>query len=75
MAVDAKDFDKFYTHPEVAKRFVDTINKYAPLEGFDLVIEPSAGSGNILQYLPSKAIGMDIEPEGDNIIPQDFFYL
>ena len=73
MAVDAKDFDKFYTHPEVAKRFVDTINKYAPLEEFDLIIEPSAGSGNILQYLPSNAIGMDIEPEGDNILQQDFF--
>ena len=73
MAVDAKDFDKFYTHPEVAERFVDTVNKYAPLERFDLVIEPSAGSGNILQYLPSKAIGMDIEPEGDIILQQDFF--
>ena len=73
MAVDAKDFDKFYTHPEIAKRFVDTINKYAPLDRFDLVIEPSAGSGNILQYLPSNAIGMDIEPEGDNILQQDFF--
>ena len=73
MVVDAKDFDKFYTHPEVAKRFVDTINKYAPLEEFDLIIEPSAGSGNILQYLPLNAIGMDIEPEGDNILQQDFF--
>ena len=73
MVVDAKDFDKFYTHPEIAKRFVDTVNKYAPLEKFDLVVEPSAGSGNILQYLPSKAIGMDIEPEGDNILQQDFF--
>ncbi len=68
-----KELDKFYTHPEIAKRFVDTINKYAPLERFDLVIEPSAGSGNILQYLPSNAIGMDIEPEGDNILQQDFF--
>ena len=73
MAVDAKDFDKFYTHPKIAKKFVDTVNKYAPLEKFDLVIEPSAGSGNILQYLPSNAIGMDIEPEGDNILQQDFF--
>ena len=73
MVVDAKDFDKFYTHPEVAQRFVDTVNKYAPLEEFDLIIEPSAGSGNILQYLPSNAIGMDIEPEGDNILQQDYF--
>jgi len=68
-----KELDKFYTHPEIAKRFVDTVNKYAPLEKFDLVVEPSAGSGNILQYLPSDAIGMDIEPEGDNILQQDFF--
>ena len=73
MVVDAKDFDKFYTHPEIAERFVDTVSQYVPLEKFDLVIEPSAGSGNILQYLPSKAIGMDIEPEGDNILQQDFF--
>ena len=73
MAVDAKDFDKFYTHPKIAKKFVDTVNKYASLEKFDLVVEPSAGSGNILQYLPSNAIGMDIEPEGDNILQQDFF--
>ena len=73
MVVDAKDFDKFYTHPDIAKRFVDTVNQYTSLERFDLVIEPSAGSGNILQYLPSNAIGMDIEPEGDNILQQDFF--
>ena len=73
MVVDAKDFDKFYTHPEIAERFVDTVSQYVPLEKFDLVIEPSAGSGNILQYLPSNSIGMDIEPEGDNILQQDFF--
>lgn len=71
--VNAREFDKFYTHPEIAKRFVAIINKYVPLERFDLVIEPAAGSGNILQYLPSKAIGMDIKPERDNILQQDFF--
>ena len=51
MAVDAKDFDKFYTHPEIAKRFVDTINKYTSLDRFDLVIEPSAGSGLSLIHI------------------------
>ena len=37
------------------------------------MIEPSAGNGNILQYLPEGSIGLDIQPEGDGIIKQDFF--
>ena len=68
-----KDLDKFYTHPDIAKRFVDVVNQYFPLDTFDMVIEPAAGCGNILQYLPSSSVGMDIEPEGSNIIKQDFF--
>ena len=70
---DAKDFDKFYTNPEIAERFVSIVNRYSPLKEFDLVVEPAAGCGYILQHLPSNAIGMDIEPEGDNILQQDFF--
>lgn len=67
------EHDKFYTKPEIAKRFVDIINTKVNLDDFDVVIEPSAGSGNILQYLPEKTIGLDIEPEKDGIIKQDFF--
>ncbi len=69
----SKDLDQFYTHPEVAERFVSIINGMFPLEDFDLVLEPSAGSGNILQYLPEGSIGLDLEPKADNIIKQDFF--
>lgn len=68
-----KKLDKFYTHPDIAKKFVDIINNISPLDSYDLVIEPSAGSGNILQYLPLGSIGLDLEPEGNNIIRQDFF--
>ena len=53
---DAKDFDKFYTHPEIAQRFVSIVNQYSPLKEFDLVVEPAAGCGYILQHLPSNAI-------------------
>ena len=70
---DAKDFDKFYTNPEIAERFVSIVNRYSPLKEFDLVVEPAAGCGYILQHLPSNSVGMDIEPEGDNILQQDFF--
>ena len=65
--------DKFYTHPDIAKMFVDKINELCPLVSYDMVLEPSAGSGNILRYLPKNAIGLDLAPEGDNIIQQDFF--
>lgn len=73
MGTKSKDLDKFYTNPEVAKKFVNIINTYFPLDDFDLIIEPSAGNGNILQYLPSKSLGLDISPEADNIQKQDFF--
>lgn len=73
MKSKSKDLDKFYTHPEIAKKFVDIINEYFPLNQFDLIIEPSAGNGNILQYLPENSIGLDIAPENDMVIKQDFF--
>lgn len=68
-----KELDKFYTHPDVAKKFVDIINELSPLDVYDMVIEPSAGSGNILQYLPKGSIGFDLHPENENIFKQDFF--
>ena len=68
------NLDKFYTSPEISKKFVDKINELCNLNNFDLIIEPSAGSGNILQYLPKEnSMGLDIEPEGDNITKQDYF--
>jgi hypothetical protein len=69
----SKELDKFYTHPDIAKKFVDEIDRMFPLNQYDMVVEPSAGSGNILQYLPDGSIGLDLEPEGDGIIKQDFF--
>jgi hypothetical protein len=73
MSSKSKQLDKFYTSDDIAKRFVEIINTHFPLEQYDFVLEPSAGSGNILKYLPENSIGLDLEPEGDNIIQQDFF--
>lgn len=73
MSNKLKDLDKFYTHPDIAKKFVSVINEHFPLNDFDLIVEPSAGNGNILKYLPENSIGLDIAPESDNIIQQNFF--
>jgi hypothetical protein len=69
----SRKLDKFYTNPTISKDFVEIVDKLFPLNSFDLVVEPSAGSGNILKYLPEGSIGLDIEPEGEGIIKQDFF--
>lgn len=66
------NLDKFYTHPIIARLFVDKINSFVNLKYFDLVVEPSAGSGNILQYLPENSIGVDLDPASENIIKKDF---
>lgn len=73
MSNKSKDLDKFYTHPNIASNFISIIDDIFPLNKFDLIIEPSAGNGNILKYLPENSIGLDLEPEAGNIIKQDFF--
>ena len=65
--------DQFYTSPEVAKKFVEKINELTDLNDYDLVIEPSAGTGNILQYLPRNTYAIDLDPKVDNIVKQDWF--
>ena len=70
---NTKDLDQFYTKPEIAKLFVKKINELVSLENFDQVIEPSAGSGNILQYLPKDSFACDLEPKVDNVVKMDWF--
>ena len=36
---------EFFTAPELAARCVAYTDSLLPLEGFDLVVEPSAGTG------------------------------
>ncbi len=59
-------FDKFYTKPEVIKKCIRTLN----LNEFDCIIEPSAGNGNFLSFLPHY-FAYDIEPENSDIMQMD----
>ena len=73
MTKDLKQTDSFYTKSEIAKRFVQKVDSLINLSSFDYVIEPSAGSGRILDFLPKTAIGVDIHPERDDIIKSNWF--
>ena len=62
--------DKFYTKPEVAKECYDfLISKYDIKD--KKFLEPSAGNGSFLPFLKDY-IALDIKPENDDIIEQDF---
>ncbi len=62
--------DQFYTNPAV----VEACLKGLCLDGCDVVLEPSAGSGSFLELLPrEKRLGLDLEPAHDEVIRQDFF--
>ena len=60
--------DKFYTSFDTAKQCINLIPN---IEDYDLIIEPSAGSGSFSKQL--KCIAYDIEPEEQNIIKEDWF--
>lgn len=59
--------DKFYTKSETASDLIKLVN----IEKFDIVIEPSAGSGAFSKQI-AGCIALDVEPENDGIIKQDF---
>lgn len=70
----SNNFDKFYTSVHIVKYCIEQLTIFYKFTEFDLVIEPSAGSGNFLLNIDHKnKIGLDIKPEHKSIIKQDFF--
>lgn len=65
-----QELDKFYTKKDVVEQLLKEID----LKNFDLIIEPSAGNGGFSDFLYSfNMVALDIEPEKDYIIKQDWF--
>lgn len=64
--------DKFYTNVDVARKCVTTVGEKFGWD-WDMIIEPSAGNGSFLLLIPSvNKIGIDIEPEHEDILKLDF---
>ena len=71
--VRKEGLDKYYTLPECSKKCIDKTCELYDITRWDLIIEPSAGNGSFFLQIPSdKKIGIDILPEDENIIKQDF---
>ena len=68
------NLDKFYTKKDIAQQCYTFLTKYYNVTEDDIFLEPSAGAGSFLEFLP-KYEAYDIMPEGDNIIKADFLTL
>lgn len=66
--------DKFYTIPSISEKCLSSIGSRYKWNDWDLVIEPSAGNGSFFTRIPTaKKIGIDISPDHEDIVKQDFF--
>jgi len=63
--------DQFYTKTNIAKKCISLIKN---LSDYDLIIEPSAGSGAFSNQI-SGCLAYDLYPQNDRIIEQDFLKL
>lgn len=72
--VRTEGLDKFYTLPAYSKQCIDTVFQMYGTDGWDLIVEPSAGNGSFLNQIPGdNKVGIDISPEHPTIIKQNFF--
>ncbi len=66
--------DQFYTNPDTAIRCYDTLKQLVNIDAFDVLLEPSAGTGSFFDIMDcSKRVGIDIDPKTEGIIQTDFF--
>ena len=76
--LDRNPIDKFYTDAAYADRCVEYFMKYVAIKPDDLIIEPGAGNGSFIPSIKSRHLNSrfyDIEPEGAEIIQQDYLLL
>ena len=68
-----ESLDQFFTPEADAKRYIELVDNLYNLSTYDNVIEPSAGGGSFFKNMPSNRVGIDLEPQGPDIIQYDFF--
>lgn len=69
----SKDLDQFYTHPDYAYKFLDIVKKKTNYKNYDIVLEPSAGTGSFYNLLDNRRIGLDLDPKCKGVIKTNFF--
>lgn len=69
--------DEYFTKPEIACECVSILKAFLGKRKIYFnkvqVVEPSAGNGSFLKFLPDNTLAYDISPKSDKIIESDFF--
>ena len=66
--------DQFYTKPHISLQCYDKLKEHINVDDFDIVMEPSAGTGSFYKLLPEdKRYGIDLEPKCEAVIKMNFF--
>lgn len=69
----SKELDQYYTGPELARYFLDKVKELLPYDEYDMVLEPSAGTGSFYNLLDSRRVGLDLDPKCAGVIKQNFY--
>ena len=70
----SKTLDQFYTKEPVAAECIRDLRKIIQIHTYDILLEPSAGTGAFFNQLDSATrIGLDIAPRAAGIIQKNFF--
>lgn len=68
--------EQYYTKDQLARDLVTRVSELYNLTNYDIILEPSAGTGAFLKPLEELKVGQilayDIEPKYANVIKQDF---
>jgi hypothetical protein len=67
--------DKYYTPDDLAKYCVEKANEIIGVDNIISYIEPSAGAGAFIKYFNKDYLAIDILPEHERVIEQDFLIL
>lgn len=71
--------EQYYTKEQISKQCIDLVHTLLCINSFDLIIEPSAGTGSFLKGMSfelldtaTTILAYDIDPKYDSIIEQDY---
>jgi predicted RNA methylase len=64
--------DEYYTPCDLAEYCVTTTKSVLNLEDTNTYLEPSAGGGVFMKYLPKMSVGIDINPQHKSVTFGDF---
>lgn len=67
------DLDQYYTNPVYAQGFFDVVKATVSFDKADILLEPSAGTGNFFNLFDTnKRVGLDLDPKCNGVLLQDF---